>query len=84
MCYTTSSVPQMLVNCLATIPIILLGQGLAQMAAGQYLGVVSVSCWLPWPMIAVWPLVTPCTTQYAWGPDFVACWLGPHGLQASC
>ncbi|KAJ8795495.1 hypothetical protein J1605_002807 [Eschrichtius robustus] len=40
MCYTTSSVPQMLVNCLATIPIILLGQCLAQMAAGQYLGVV--------------------------------------------
>ncbi|XP_004439278.1 PREDICTED: olfactory receptor 13H1-like [Ceratotherium simum simum] len=39
-CYTTSSVPQMLINCLVTIPIISLGQCLAQMAAGLYLGVV--------------------------------------------
>ncbi|KAM5207506.1 olfactory receptor 13H1-like [Hipposideros larvatus] len=40
MCYTTSSVPQILVNCLVTSPIISLGQCVAQMAMGLYLGVV--------------------------------------------
>ncbi|XP_031538011.2 olfactory receptor 13H1-like [Vicugna pacos] len=40
MCYTTSSVPQTLINCLVTIPAISLGQCLAQMAAELYLGVV--------------------------------------------
>ncbi|XP_058386776.1 olfactory receptor 13H1-like [Diceros bicornis minor] len=40
MCYTTSSVPQMLINCLVTIPVISLRQCVAQMATGLYLGVV--------------------------------------------
>ncbi|EPY86637.1 olfactory receptor 13H1-like protein [Camelus ferus] len=40
MCYTMSSVPQTLINCLVTIPAISLGQCLAQMAVGLYLGVV--------------------------------------------
>ncbi|XP_058386416.1 olfactory receptor 13H1-like [Diceros bicornis minor] len=39
MCYTTSSVPQMLINCLVTISVISLGQCFAQMAVGLYLGV---------------------------------------------
>ncbi|XP_036598488.1 olfactory receptor 13H1-like [Trichosurus vulpecula] len=39
-CYTSASVPQMIVNCLVRIPIISLGQCLAQMCAGLYLGVV--------------------------------------------
>ncbi|XP_044522433.1 olfactory receptor 13H1-like [Gracilinanus agilis] len=39
-CYTSVTVPQMIINCLVTIPIISLGQCLAQMCAGLYLGVV--------------------------------------------
>ncbi|XP_020859154.1 olfactory receptor 13H1 [Phascolarctos cinereus] len=39
-CYISASVPQMIVNCLVRIPIISLGQCLAQMCAGLYLGVV--------------------------------------------
>ncbi|XP_074048869.1 olfactory receptor 13H1-like [Macrotis lagotis] len=39
-CYTSASVPQMIINCLVRIPIISLGQCLAQMCAGLYLGVV--------------------------------------------
>uniref|UniRef100_A0A5F8H486 Olfactory receptor n=1 Tax=Monodelphis domestica TaxID=13616 RepID=A0A5F8H486_MONDO len=39
-CYTSSSLPQVLVNCLVRIPAISLGQCLAQMCAGLYLGVV--------------------------------------------
>ncbi|XP_074153756.1 olfactory receptor 13H1-like [Sminthopsis crassicaudata] len=39
-CYTSSSLPQVLINCLVSIPAISLGQCLAQMCAGLYLGVV--------------------------------------------
>ncbi|XP_043849890.1 olfactory receptor 13H1-like [Dromiciops gliroides] len=39
-CYTSASVPQMIINCLVRIPIISLGQCLAQMCAVLYLGVV--------------------------------------------
>lgn len=39
-CYTTSSVPQVLINCLVATPVISLGQCMAQMAVGLYLGVV--------------------------------------------
>ncbi|XP_039100029.1 olfactory receptor 13H1-like [Hyaena hyaena] len=39
-CYTTSSVPQVLINCLVATPVISLGQCVAQMAVGLYLGVV--------------------------------------------
>ena len=39
-CYTTASVPQMLVNCLVSVPVVSLGQCLAQMVVGLYLGVV--------------------------------------------
>ncbi|XP_068944392.1 olfactory receptor 13H1-like [Petaurus breviceps papuanus] len=39
-CYTSASVPQMIINCLVRIPVISLGQCLAQMCAGLYLGVV--------------------------------------------
>ncbi|XP_068944370.1 olfactory receptor 13H1-like [Petaurus breviceps papuanus] len=39
-CYTSSSVPQMIINCLAGIPTISLGECLAQMCIGLYLGVV--------------------------------------------
>ncbi|XP_046537588.1 olfactory receptor 13H1-like [Equus quagga] len=44
MCYTTCSVPQMLINCLATIPVISLGHCWVQMATGLYLG--GVECLL--------------------------------------
>ncbi|XP_051847401.1 olfactory receptor 13H1-like [Antechinus flavipes] len=40
MCYTSSSVPQVLINCLVKIPSISLGQCMAQMCAGLYFGVV--------------------------------------------
>ncbi|XP_011377609.1 olfactory receptor 13H1-like [Pteropus vampyrus] len=40
MCYTTSGVPQILINCLVTTPVISLGQCMAQMATGLYLDVV--------------------------------------------
>ncbi|XP_074153755.1 olfactory receptor 13H1-like [Sminthopsis crassicaudata] len=39
-CYTSASVPQMIINCLVRIPVISFGQCLAQMCAGLYLGVV--------------------------------------------
>ncbi|XP_072463822.1 olfactory receptor 13H1-like [Notamacropus eugenii] len=39
-CYTSASVPQMIINCVVRIPIISLGQCLAQMCAGLYFGVV--------------------------------------------
>lgn len=39
-CYTSSSVPQVFINCLVALPIISLGPCLAQMATGLYLGVV--------------------------------------------
>uniref|UniRef100_F7FD30 Olfactory receptor n=1 Tax=Monodelphis domestica TaxID=13616 RepID=F7FD30_MONDO len=39
-CYTSASVPQMIINCLVTIPIISLGECLVQMCASLYLGVV--------------------------------------------
>ncbi|XP_045630204.1 olfactory receptor 13H1-like [Ursus americanus] len=39
-CYTTASVPQVLVNCLVSVPVVSLGQCLAQMVVGLYLGVV--------------------------------------------
>ncbi|XP_020859173.1 olfactory receptor 13H1-like [Phascolarctos cinereus] len=39
-CYTSSSLPQVLINCLVRIPAISQGQCLAQMCAGLYLGVV--------------------------------------------
>ncbi|KAM9226007.1 olfactory receptor 13H1-like [Dugong dugon] len=39
-CYTSSSVPQILINCLVNMPVISLEQCLAQMVAGLYLGVV--------------------------------------------
>lgn len=39
-CYTSSSVPQVVINCLVALPIISLGPCLAQMATGLYLGVV--------------------------------------------
>ncbi|XP_043846782.1 olfactory receptor 13H1-like [Dromiciops gliroides] len=39
-CYTSSSVPQIIINCLARIPTISLGECLAQMCIGLYLGVV--------------------------------------------
>ncbi|XP_043846781.1 olfactory receptor 13H1-like [Dromiciops gliroides] len=39
MCYTSSSVPQVLINCLVRIPSISLDQCLAQMCAGLYFGV---------------------------------------------
>ncbi|KAM6223188.1 olfactory receptor 13H1-like [Rhynchocyon petersi] len=40
LCYTSSNVPQILINCLVNVPIISLGQCLAQMVVGLYLGVV--------------------------------------------
>lgn len=82
--YTTSSVPQILINCLVTVPAILLGQCLAQMAVGSIWVSWSVSCWPPWPMIAVWPSWTPCATPCVWGPGFAACWPGPRGQRRSC
>ncbi|XP_012401236.2 olfactory receptor 13H1-like [Sarcophilus harrisii] len=39
-CYTSASVPQMIINCLVKIPIISLGQCRTQMCVGLYLGVV--------------------------------------------
>ncbi|KAF6288720.1 hypothetical protein mRhiFer1_012327 [Rhinolophus ferrumequinum] len=84
MCYTTSSVPQILVNSLVTSPVISLGQCVAQMARGLDLGVVERLLLAAMAYDRCVAIGDPCATLCAWGPACAACWLGPCGLLPSC
>lgn len=83
-CYTTSSVPQILVNCLVASPVISLGQCVAQMARELDLGVVECLLLAAMAYDRCVAIGDPCATLCAWGPACAACWLGPCGLLPSC
>ena len=47
--------------------------------SSAFLSTLSAMCWQPWPMIAMWPSVSPCCTQWPCPLRCVLCWCLPWG-----
>ena len=46
--------------------------------SSAFLSALSAMCWQPWPMIAMWPSVSPCCTQWSCSLKCVLCWFLVH------
>lgn len=46
--------------------------------SSAFLSALSAMCWQPWPMITMWPSVSPCCTQWSCSLRCVLCWFLVH------
>jgi hypothetical protein len=71
-CFTSTTVPKMLVN-IQTQSKIISFEGCVMQFFLHCLRYWMTSSWLCWPMTVLWPPVTPCTTQSRWNTSSVYC-----------